>query len=286
MIQILKQITRIALLIVLILLTACVTPVSQMDTNAGASPSATVTLPPTFTPTATRHQKETMPTVWARYTAQVQATNDKRASYSPTPTPLKSATPTPTQTLTSTPTSTLTPNFGLPTATYIPSSQAVCPQVSPDVVLGAEIFERIYGLFPEEDRENYELDYIYLSEEVEEVNESFHQLQKNIAAYLSQGGSLFQIQALFDQQDAAAEPHYYGELKRVDVTGDGVLEVFVWLALPLSEEADYLQVVRQHLRVFGRTLQQTHIFIYTCENGKYVTTGDFIDSDMWGGESG
>ncbi|MBN2501940.1 MAG: hypothetical protein JXB38_14255 [Anaerolineales bacterium] len=271
----LKPITRAALA-VLVLLTACVPPVSQTDTSAEVLPLATVTL--SAGATATLSKQDYLPTYQAKMTLWATEVSPTTTQ---TPTPLLSAKPMVTRTPTLTGTPTLKPDFNALAATYTPPPRAICPQPNPDVVLDEGGFERLHEIFPYAGKETSSIENYRIP--FEELEEGFHQLQEDIATYLSQSGALSQIQALFDQQDAAAEPHYYGELKRVDVTGDGVPEVFVWLALPLSKEALYPQVADLYDRAFGRAFRQTQLFVYTCENGKYVTAGDFIEVDVWSG---
>ncbi|MBN2501939.1 MAG: hypothetical protein JXB38_14250 [Anaerolineales bacterium] len=269
-----KPNVKVILLVVLILFPAC--RVLSSPPRIADEPlsllSSTATLSSTSTTTATTSKKDYLPTYQAKMTLLATA-----GTLTPIETPTPRSSPTRKPTLTSSPTvtPTLKPDFKPPAATFTPPPQAACPPPNLDVVFDEAIFNPILELFPDAGKE---LDYTHHNNvpfvPFEEVFIGFQQVEMGVAEYLNQGGTLSQLQTMFDQQEVSSEPRYYGELKQTDVTGDGVPEIFIWFALPLSPEAPYPQELGYY-NFFGKVIQQTRIFILTCQQNEYIPARDF-----------
>lgn len=178
-----------------------------------------------------------------------------------TSTPFPTLTQSPTFTIT--PTATLTPNFFPPVATKTLLPSATCPQQNQNTIFDFTDFESSLQINTANDLEN-----------------AMEIAQNSLLNYMNAGGMIDNVARIFQKEQREQKPNYLGQIKMGDITGDGVAEVFVWLALPSSEEG--LPNPRMMLdwikQFFPMPVYGTRTFVFDCKQGNYAFLGTIKDN--------
>lgn len=176
-----------------------------------------------------------------------------------TSTPLPTFTNSPT--LTVAPTITLTPNFSPPIATKTLLPSAACPQTNQNTGLDFKDFENSLQINTAND----------LEKAMEIARNSF-------LAYMNAGGTTKKLQTTFQEEQKKQKPNYLGDIGLGDITGDGIPEVFVWIALPGSEEGLPSGFTIGYIKqFFPMPVYGTRTFVFSCNQGKYAFLGTIKD---------
>ncbi|MEP6895376.1 MAG: hypothetical protein ABI986_07200 [Chloroflexota bacterium] len=102
--------------------------------------------------------------------------------------------------------------------------------------------------------------------------------KNSLLNYLNAGGKTEKLKTIFQQEQKKQKPKYLGEIRLGDITGDGVPEVFVWLALPGSEEGLPSGFTIGYIKkFFPMPVYGTRTYVFNCSQGKYNFLGTIKD---------
>jgi len=182
-----------------------------------------------------------------------------KISASQTPTLSLASTQSPTFTITST--LTLTPNFSPPIATKTLLPRATCPQPNKNTTLDFTNFENSLNISTADDLE-----------------EAMGIAKNSLLTYMNAGGTTDNLGQVFQQELGQPKPNYLGQVQAGEITGDGVSEVFVWIALPSSEEGLPSPLTIYDIkRFFPMPVFGTRTFVFSCNQEKYDLIGTIKD---------
>ena len=226
------------------------------------------------------------------------------ATLSPAPTHIRTATlsPAPTATRTPTPAPTRTSRVWIPSPSPTlqpfatadlnplprldPPPAAQCPHPDPSLAFdptSLDAFANLYDV-PVDDEAfdtSYVAPFMRPWQEAERIDSSFDAqyavVEKDMLAFLSAGGSVDRVRQHFERQKRLAKPLYLGKVQQTDLTGDGLPELFVWIALRLSANAvEGFASEDDIIETFSMPVQYTRVYTFSCQDGRYVTLGTFL----------
>ena len=97
-------------------------------------------------------------------------------------------------------------------------------------------------------------------------------VKNSIFNYLNAGGTTEELESAFQNSI------YLGDVQLGDITNDGVPEVFVWIALPRSEESlPGPLTIGWIKKFFPMPVTGTRTFVFTCTEGEYEFLGAIKD---------
>lgn len=177
------------------------------------------------------------------------------------PTPTLSLTRALLPTYTIAPTATLTPNFSPPIATKTSLPAATCPQINQNIAFNLTDFENNLQINTADDLEK-----------------AMEIAKNSLLTYMNAGGETEKLKTLFQDEQKKQKPSYLGNIQLGDVTGDGIPEIFVWLALPGSEEGLPSPFTIVYIKkFFPMPVYGTRTFVFGCNQRRYDFLGTIKD---------
>lgn len=164
-------------------------------------------------------------------------------------------------TFTTTPTITLTSNFSPPIATKTLLPTATCPQPNQNTALDFRDFENS----------------LLQIKTVNDLEKALEIAKNSIFTYMNAGGTTEKLKIIFQQEQKKQKPNYLGDIVLGDITGDGIPEVFVWIALPGSEEGLSPFTIRYIKQFFPTPVVSTQTYVFACNQEKYNYLGNLKD---------